>query len=188
MSSFQDTREQAEQKVMFQLLMEIERNPYFTQRNLAAELGIALGLMNQYLKRCVTKGWIRVSQLSPKRISYFLTPEGFTEKSKMVAGYLIRSLSFFRNAKQECEDLFESCLAKNFQQVALVGKGDLADIALLVCPKPLQLTVVSPGDNLSFADIFVITDIHNPQGTYDLLSSKYESAKILTLKLLHISR
>ena len=52
MPTFQNTREQTEQKVMVQLLSEIERNPSFTQRGLAGELGIALGLMNQYLKRC----------------------------------------------------------------------------------------------------------------------------------------
>ena len=61
MAAFQDTREQTEQKVMVHLLSEIERNPSFTQRGLAGELGIALGLMNQYLKSCITKGWVRAS-------------------------------------------------------------------------------------------------------------------------------
>ena len=50
MAAFQDTREQTEQKVMVHLLSEIERNPSFTQRSLAGELGIALGLMNQVFK------------------------------------------------------------------------------------------------------------------------------------------
>jgi DNA-binding MarR family transcriptional regulator len=81
MAAFQDTHEQTEQKVMAYLLSEIERNPSFTQRGLAGELNIALGLMNQYLKRCITKGWIRASQVSPRRITYFLTPEGFKEKA-----------------------------------------------------------------------------------------------------------
>ena len=66
---------------MVHLLSEIERNPSFTQRGLAGELNIALGLMNQYLKRCVTKGWVKASQISPRRITYFLTPEGFIEKA-----------------------------------------------------------------------------------------------------------
>src|SRR3546814_5378803 len=94
---------------MVHLLSEIERNPSFTQRGLANELGIALGLMNQYLKRCVTKGWIRASQVSPRRITYFLTSEGFKEKSSMVKDYLARSMTFFRYARTLCEDIFEVC-------------------------------------------------------------------------------
>ena len=82
MAAFQDTREQTEQKVMVHLLSEIESNPSFTQRSLAEGLGIALGLMNQYLKRCVNKGWIRATQISPRRITYFLTTNGFKEKMK----------------------------------------------------------------------------------------------------------
>jgi len=109
MPTFQNTREQTEQKVMVQLLSEIERNPSFTQRGLAGELGIALGLMNQYLKRCITKGWVRASQISPRRITYFLTPQGFSEKSLMVTDYLSRSMAFFRDARAQCEEIFEKC-------------------------------------------------------------------------------
>lgn len=87
MAAFQDTREQTEQEVMVHLLTEVERNPFFTQRGLARELAVALGFMNQYLKCCITKGWIRASQISPRRITYFLTPEGFKEKGLMVKDY-----------------------------------------------------------------------------------------------------
>ena len=109
MAAFQDIRQQTAQKVMVHLLKEIESNPSFTQRGLAAKLGIALGLMNQYLKSCMTRGWIRASQISPRRITYFLTPEGFKEKSHMVTDYLARSLAFFQNTKTQCTALFEEC-------------------------------------------------------------------------------
>jgi len=87
-ATFQKTRNKTEQKVLMGLLNAIEKNPSFTQRGLSSDLGVALGLMNQYLKRCVTKGWVRASQVSPRRIAYFLTPEGFKEKSQMVREYL----------------------------------------------------------------------------------------------------
>src|SRR5690349_16493460 len=123
MATFQETREQMEQKVMVHLLTEVERNPSFTQRRLASELGIALGLMNQYLKCCITKGWIRPAQVSPRRISYFLTPEGFNEKRQMVTTYLARSFVFFRDARSQCETLFEECQHKGWQKIGLVGSG-----------------------------------------------------------------
>jgi len=190
MAAFQDTREHTEQKVMVHLLTEIERNPSFTQRGLASELGIALGLMNQYLKGCVTKGWIRASQVSPRRIAYFLTPEGFKEKSHMVTSYLARSLTFFRDARTQCDALFKECQRKGWQKIAFVGEGDLADIACLVAQGAgLDVLVIHrEADNLKVFDAVLITDVVNPQATYDFLKDKVTFDRLLILDLLHISR
>ena len=189
MAAFQDTREQTEQKVMVHLLSEIERNPSFTQRGLAVDLNIALGLMNQYLKRCVTKGWVRASQVSPRRITYFLTPEGFIEKSHMVKDYLARSMTFFRDARAQCEEVFEHWKSQGWSKVALVGEGDLADIAKLVASgSEFELGVVSTKDDLKQHDAVIITDVMNPQGTYDAIKHKVEHHRLLSLNLLHISK
>ncbi|HQW57464.1 MAG TPA: winged helix-turn-helix transcriptional regulator [Gammaproteobacteria bacterium] len=189
MSAFQDTREQTEQKVMVHLLSEIDRNPSFTQRSLASELGIALGLMNHYLKRCLTKGWIRASQISPRRITYFLTPEGFTEKGQMVTDYLARSLTFFRDARAQCEEVFAECKIQGFANIALIGAGDLADIAKLVAHGTgLQVCVVGSDADLKGYDAALVTDVIDPQGTYSVVKDKIEHNKLLTLRLLHISR
>ncbi len=189
MAAFQNIREQTERKVMVHLLSEIERNPSFTQRSLASELGIALGLMNQYLKRCITRGWLRVSQISPKRITYFLTPEGFKEKSIMVAEYLSRSLTFFRDARSQCEDEFAKCRANNWNKIALVGKGDLADIAELVSyGNGINVEIIDTRATLKNYDAVLITDIIDPQGTYDAIKNNVDPDRLLILKLLHISK
>ncbi len=72
MSVFQDIRVKTEQNVLMRLLSKVERNTSFAQR-----------------------GWIRASQISPCRIRYYLTVQGFTEKSLKVTDYLSRSLNFF---------------------------------------------------------------------------------------------
>ncbi|MBS0185089.1 MAG: winged helix-turn-helix transcriptional regulator [Proteobacteria bacterium] len=189
MAAFQDTREQTEQRVMVHLLSEIERNPSFTQRGLASELGIALGLMNQYLKSSVTKGWIRASQISPRRITYFLTPEGFKEKSQMVKDYLARSLTFFRDARTQCEEVFSECSQQGWTLIGLLGSGDLADIAMLVAQGTnIKTGIISINENLKKYDAILVTDIIHPQETYDFLKNKINPQKILTLRLLHISK
>lgn len=189
MAAFQDIKEHAEQKVMVHLFSEIERNPAFTQRGLASELGIALGLINQYLKRCITKGWIRASQVSPKRITYFLTPEGFKEKSQMVTGYLARSLTFFRDSRTQCEEIFSACKLQGWTNIGLVGAGDLADISSLVAQGTgIAVKVLTAEDPIQDFDAVLVTDTTNPQGTYNLLKTKVDSARLLTLPLLHISQ
>lgn len=174
---------------MLHLLSEIERNPSFTQRSLARELGIALGLMNQYLKRCVSTGWVRASQVSPRRITYFLTPDGLKEKARMVAGYLARSMTFFRDAKTQCQQLLNICQAQGWSAVALVGAGDLADIAKLVAQKMgIHVEVVALSSDLSIYDAIIITDVIHPQNTYDTLQPQIEYQRLLTPELLHITR
>lgn len=199
MATFQDTKDDAEQKVIMHLLNEIERNPSFTQRKLAGELGIALGLINRYLKHCATKGWIRISQVSPRRIGYFLTPEGFLEKSRMVTFYLSRSLTFFRDAREQCETMFAHCAERKWDKIVLLGEGDLADIAQLVAQgSNLTLTVVpysilNADQSGAFAtldaknDAFLITDVDNPQSAYDCTRKRVTADRILTLDLLYIS-
>ena len=189
MATFQDTRQQTEQKVMVHLLSEIDRNPSFTQRGLAGELGIALGLMNQYLKHCVTKGWIRASQISPRRITYFLTSDGFKEKSHMVKGYLARSMTFFRDARAQCEETFALCKSHGWSNIALVGPGDLADIAKLVAfGTNIHVDIVDAKAIFQKYDAVLITDVVNPQGVYDVVKEVFSEKRLLTLKLLHISR
>ncbi len=189
MSAFENTREQTEKKAMVRLLTEIERNSSFTQRNLSEGLGIALGLTNRYLKRCISKGWVRISQVSPHRISYFLTPEGIKEKTKMVKDYVGRSLSFFRDAKSQCEVIFEECSARGWVKIALVGQGDLTEIAQLVgLSTNLELSSAEKSSDLQGFDAVLITDILDPQGTYDAIKNKVDKDRLLLMDLLHISR
>ena len=48
--------------------------------------------------------------------------------------------------------------------------------------------VVSAYEDLTNYDAVVVTDIVTPQGTYNILKDKITSHRLLTLRLLHISR
>jgi DNA-binding MarR family transcriptional regulator len=124
--------EKAQDQIVLGVLDAVDRDPAVTQRSLARELDIALGLTNAYLKRCILKGLIKVSQVPARRYAYYLTPQGFAEKSRLTASYLTHSLSFFRQARTQCGEMFAAAAALGQQRVVLVGEGDLADIASLV--------------------------------------------------------
>ena len=118
-------------RVLLGLLSAVERDSALTQRHLARELGIALGLANAYLRRCAKKGLIKIRQAPLNRYAYYLTPRGFTEKSRLTAEYLAVSFDFFRHARRDCAALFAICAARGWQRIALVGAGELAEIAVL---------------------------------------------------------
>src|SRR5450432_3701377 len=98
--------EEDNQRIMLGLLQSVERDGGQSQRRLAAELGIALGLVNAYLRRCIKKGLVKVSEAPARRYAYYLTPHGFTEKSRLTVEYLSSSFSFFRRAKADCAPVF----------------------------------------------------------------------------------
>lgn len=187
------------------MLDAIESGERVTQRGLAAELGIALGLTNIYLKRCVNKGLIKVRKAPARRYAYYLTAKGFGEKARLTAKFLTRSLSFFRHAREDCSDLFLTCKAKNWRRVALVGAGDLGEIAMLaaldsglevsvifdettnrqrLAGTPIVHSLAEIGD----VDALVITDIKDPQRTYDRIAAHFGAEKVIFPSLLRLSR
>ncbi len=194
-----------ESEVTLRLLSRIERDQFVSQRFLALRLGIAVGLANAYLKRCVRKGWVKVRQVPARRYAYYLTPKGFAEKSQLTAEYLSSWLEFFRDARAQCLDALQRCEYQGWQRVALAGEGDLAEIATLAARETsIELVaVIAPGLNaaevaglpvaasieaVAEVDAVLVTDIGMPQVTYESLCNGLPAERVLTPPLLHVSR
>ena len=120
-----------EQSLTLEILDTVQRNEQLSQRNLSRQLGVALGLTNSYLKRCVRKGWVKVQQAPANRYLYYLTPTGFAEKSRLTAAYLSYSLGFYREAGGSCARLLDQCIENQWRRLLLCGVSDLAEIAML---------------------------------------------------------
>src|ERR1700676_2593261 len=150
--------DQDNERVVLDLLTSVEHDGGRSQRRIAAELGIALGLVNAYLKRCVKKGLVKVHDAPARRYAYYLTPHGFAEKSRLTIQYLSDSFSFFRLAKGDCARAFGMAKASGFSRVVLAGKSDLAEIAIL-CAVEADLTIVAIVDPRSEERRFVGVDV-----------------------------
>src|ERR1700741_3777568 len=113
--------ENENERIVLGLLSSVETDGARSQRRIAAELGIALGLVNAYLKRCVKKGLVKVHDAPARRYAYYLTPQGFAEKSRLTVQYLSESFSFFRHAKADCAAVFEAAKAVGHSRLLLAG-------------------------------------------------------------------
>jgi DNA-binding MarR family transcriptional regulator len=120
-----------ERTLTLELLQAIDGRSDITQRHLADRLGVALGLANAYLKRCVRKGWVKVSQAPANRYLYYLTPTGFAEKSRLTAEYLRRSFDFYRQASLSVSDVLATCRESGYRTLVLAGASELAEITLV---------------------------------------------------------
>ena len=113
------------------LLNELDRNGGATQRTLAIKLGVALGLTNLYLKRLARKGYIKITTIPRNRIRYLLTPQGFTEKSRLTYLYMQYSLSYYRDMRIRLKEMMSTFDASDGQRVVIYGTNELAELAYL---------------------------------------------------------
>src|SRR5215469_4987423 len=144
--------------IVLGLLESVERDGAQSQRKLASDLGIALGLVNAYLRRCVKKGLLKISQAPARRYAYYLTPHGFAEKSRLTVEYLSKSFSFFRQAREDCSLVLRAAHARGWNRVALIGVSDLAEIAT-ICALEQGITIAAVIDPNKNSDRFVGTPI-----------------------------
>ncbi|MCX7045437.1 MAG: winged helix-turn-helix transcriptional regulator [Candidatus Sumerlaeota bacterium] len=115
-----------------ELLEIIERSSQITQRGVAGEMRIALGLANSYLKRLARKGWIKVKQAPGRRWLYYLTPMGMSEKTRLTYEYIRYSALFYGEARVRCRRLFSRIVEnEGRRRIAFLGRSDLAEIAYL---------------------------------------------------------
>ncbi|HJO90241.1 MAG TPA: winged helix-turn-helix domain-containing protein, partial [Anaerolineales bacterium] len=93
------------------ILEQIEQDPDATQADLAARLGVAIGTINWYVKRLVSKGHVKVTRLQRRRLRYLITPEGIAEKSRLAVEYVQVSMGMYRTIRQVARDLLAEARA-----------------------------------------------------------------------------
>lgn len=118
-------------RIILDLLNSVERDSMQSQRGRASEFGVAVGLVNAYLKFCIKKGYVKVRRFPARQYSYLLTPKGFAEKSRLAIERLSYSLSFFRGAREGCAAMFEEVETRGWRRVVLAGATEVAEISIL---------------------------------------------------------
>ena len=201
---FENVKNIADKEITLNLLSNIENKNNITQKSISTKLGIAVGLTNAYIKRCIRKGWLKVQNIPPRRYAYYLTPEGFAKKAQLTADYLSYSFEFFRSSKQTCLELFIECQKRKYKKIALVGANELTEIALLVS-RNVNLEVVciikeddkkecfsvktcKPSSLSKEIDVIILTETNKPVELYKKIKKSNKKIKILIPKILGISK
>tara|TARA_B100000212_G_C26897036_1_gene332054 strand:- start:76 stop:387 length:312 start_codon:yes stop_codon:yes gene_type:complete len=89
------------------LLRKIQRNPSFTQRELARDLGFSLGKLNYCLKELNKKGLIKIENFkkNSKKINYIkkyvLTTKGIELRINLTIQFMKRKMREYDELKSE---------------------------------------------------------------------------------------
>lgn len=93
------------------ILREIAKNPNISQREIASKHRISLGKVNYAIKSLISKGFIKIQNLSgaskKQKYTYVLTPIGVEEKAKQTTNFLKWKLDEYERMKKEIEELKE---------------------------------------------------------------------------------
>jgi DNA-binding MarR family transcriptional regulator len=191
-------------RIVLGLLEYVERGGEQSQRRLASELGVALGLANAYLKRCIKKGLVKVRQAPARRYAYYLTPHGFTEKSRLTLEFMAYSFTLFRRAKTDCMVTLQAARERGYARIALLGASDLAEIAA-ICALDGGFTVAAVVDPKLEAgrfagapvvrdtdllapppDAVLVTDMRSAAATFQAAIAKFGAERVLAPALLGV--
>jgi len=125
------------------ILDELSSNESLTQRDISDRLGIALGLVNSYIKNLAIKGFITIKAIPPKRYAYYLTPSGFTEKTRLTYTLLHDYTRIFREARNSYRTLFSDLKQAGKTRIVFAGADEVAEFAYITLQETgLQLAGV----------------------------------------------
>jgi DNA-binding Lrp family transcriptional regulator len=152
------------------LLEAVEQDSRVTQRGLASQLGIALGLTNIYLKRLVRKGYIKCVNVQSNRISYLITPRGIAEKARLTYEFMDYSLHLYGEVRHHLREALQECASAG-RRVAIYGRGEAAELAYLSLREfGLEPVAIFDEDNgHEFLGMRVRTLAEHDQVAYDLM-------------------
>ncbi len=191
-------------EILLGVLNAIDRDARTSQRSISSELGVALGLANAYLKRCVNKGLIKVSQAPARRYAYYLTPNGFAEKARLTAEYFSYSFTFFRRAREQMSQLMAQCAADGRSRIAFAGASELAEVGTLCahdypvklmgvvdekraggtfCSLPVRATLAELGE----VDVVIVTGIPGSETIVRAMEIEVGRERVLLPALLGIA-
>ncbi len=113
----------------FRIIDILDEDKNMTQRSIAGQAGISLGLTNIIIKRLVKKGFIKIRNMNKKRILYHLTPKAIVDKSYRTYSYFERTM---KDIVQIREKIQKEIIRKNkldSRAVVILGNNEISEIA-----------------------------------------------------------
>ncbi|RPJ42700.1 MAG: winged helix-turn-helix transcriptional regulator [Chloroflexi bacterium] len=116
------------------LLAEIEDDPTISQCRMAARVGLAPSMVNNYIRRLVARGCLVKCGANNRSTTYHLTAAGRERREDLVRRYTIETVRFYKYAKHE----FRRILAGKFGarrdlRIALYGAAETGELVCQLC-------------------------------------------------------
>jgi DNA-binding MarR family transcriptional regulator len=138
------------------VLQAVEVDPSISQRALARDMGVAVGVVNACVRTLVRKGQIKIRGENNRTITYHLTSEGALRKTALAMQWTANTLEFYRSARRGVAERLQELTAAGHRRAVLYGANELAEITVLVSPgSSLEVVVALAGVDLPVGDAII---------------------------------
>lgn len=116
----------------FHILKAIENNASVSQRRLSSQMKLNVASVNFAMKRLIKKGFVRMVGVNPRRIKYYVTPEGLIEKTQLAYRFFGRNFHFYKEVGNDIEARIVKAINGSETRIAIYGAGELSEITYMV--------------------------------------------------------
>ena len=116
----------------YNILKTIESDSTISQRKLSSQIEINVASVNFALKRLIKKGFIRMVGINPRRIRYYITPEGISKKTQLAYRFFGRNFHFYKEIRNDIESRIVKAANDTETGIAIYGAGKFSEIAYMV--------------------------------------------------------
>lgn len=102
-----------------------------SQRQLARQTGLSVGLINAVIKKLVQKGYVKTSHLNRRQFEYLLTPDGFARTAVRSYHYMVDTIRMYQEIQENLKSVIGRLLAEGVCDFYLCGDGELAELVAL---------------------------------------------------------
>lgn len=144
-------------------LEEIERNPRISQRQLAGELGVALGVANACVQTLARKGLLKIRGDSNRSLSYHLTKEGVLRKAALAVEWTNNTIGDYVQAKASLREKLSGIAALGVERVVILGATEAAELVALIAPQVgVAVVAAVPVEGKRIADVLAGVPVLEP--------------------------
>ncbi len=160
----------------FELINIIGANLALSQRDLSQRLSLSLGMTNILLKRLISKGYIRITQLNKRKVHYLLTSKGLSEKLRKSLKYTLKTIHSMELIKESLKVLLRNLHHDGVREYWLMGQTDLITL----------IHMVAKEINLSDCHFHVNSTVPNDAQGMVLICSEDTSKAIYPIKHINV--
>lgn len=148
----------------------LKEEPQASQRTLAKNANMSLGMMNAILGRFVERGWIMLTNVNGRKLAYAVTEEGVKIIAERKLSEARERFRFISNFYSELEKLLSEEKSKGKSKVYLFGNSSIKFI--------LENILTKLGLEFYEKEINTIENASNDESGVFILSEQIEFATI----------
>ncbi len=122
---------QKEEITDYHILKTVENDPSISQRRLSSQMELNVASVNFALQRLIKKGLIRMVGVNPRRIKYYITPNGLREKTQLAYRFFGRNFHFYKEVRNDIEARIKRATNGSKTRIAIYGVNELSEITYM---------------------------------------------------------